>query len=210
MKYASLPPLEHDFARVPTLLRWVGLWGLRALGWRLGELPPSGVDRGVVVAAPHTSNWDFVFALFGLWAFGIQMSFMGKEQLFRPPLGWLLRSLGGISVDRTAPRGQVAEVADLLQSTPGMLLLVPAEGTRRYRASWKSGFYWIALEAGVPVVTTTLDYGQRIVGFGPLVELSGDVGTDMDVMRAIYRGRTGRFPDEVADIRLRAEDTPAP
>lgn len=200
------PPITHGFPRVPSPLRWLAWLVLRAHGWDIdGEQPP--VAKAVVIAAPHTSNWDFWYGLLGAWSFGIRWQWMGKDSLFAPPWGWLMRLLGGVSVDRRAPGGLVTAMADAIRAQQAAFVVVPAEGTRRAAPHWKSGFYWIALKADVPVVLAYTDFGRRRVGMGPCVHLTGDVARDMEVIRAFYAGVTAAHPERVGPVRL-ASETP--
>ena len=187
--------------------RWIGRVLLALLGWKVeGRAPP--VNRAVVIACPHTSNWDYFYALLAGWVLGISFQWIGKDSLFRPPLGILLRLLGGIGVDRSAPQGFVAAVAERFRTEQRLLLMVPAEGTRAYRNYWKSGFYFIAHEANVPIILGFLDFSRKIAGFGPAVNATGDIAADMDVIRAFYADKAGKHPRAKGRIRLRNEDEP--
>lgn len=199
-------PPEHEFPRCGWLAHQVGRFLLWAFGWRRIGSPPARTPKAVLIAAPHTSNHDFVWALAAAWASGMTIQWLGKDALFRGSLGPLLRWLGGRPVDRSQPHGLVGEVADQFRKADRMLLMVPAEGTRGYRDYWKSGFYHMAREAGVPVVMGILDYGKKEIGFGPVLEPSGDLSKDMDAVRAVYEGRTGKYPGQFSRIRLRQED----
>lgn len=205
----ALPPIEHDLPPVPLWLRHGATFTLKACGWTLGPPPPPGLRKAVSIAAPHTSNWDFVWALLACWSFGMQVSWLGKDSLFKPPLGWLLRPLGGVSVDRSAPHGLVGEVARTFREADRLLLLVPAEGTRKRTEYWKSGFYWMAKEADVPILCGYLDYEKGDVGFGLALRATGEIADDMEVIAAFYEGRKGRYPECFGPIRLRESSAPA-
>lgn len=180
---------------------------LAGAGWRIeGEAP--AVPRYVLIAAPHTSNWDLVLMLLCGMAYGVWPSWVGKDTLFRPPLGLLLRALGGIPVDRRSPQNMVEQLAALFRSRERLVLAVPPEGTRSSREKWRSGFYFIARGAGVPVCLGFLDYSRKRGGLGPLLVPSGDLRADMDVVRAFYADKKGRFPEKQGPIRLAAEDAP--
>jgi len=177
---------------------------LRMNGWELEGARPAE-SRFVLIAAPHTSNWDLAYLLaFGVVA-GVKISWMGKDALFRPPLGWLLRPLGGVPVVRDRSRNMVSQMADRFREADELALVVPAEGTRGYVVHWKSGFYHIAREAGVPIVMGYLDYARRRGGFGPALMPSGDVRRDMDEVRDFYWDKKGKFPDLFGEIRLKEE-----
>jgi 1-acyl-sn-glycerol-3-phosphate acyltransferase len=187
------------------LARFVGRAFLRSIGWKVaGELPP--FPKFVALGAPHTSNWDLPIVLASAAALGIRLHWMGKSELFGPATGWLFRALGGISIDRTAPQGLVEQLAGVFAATDRMVLMVPPEGTRARKGAWKSGFYHIALAAGVPVVATYADFARKQSGIAGFARMTGDVRADMDAIRALYVGITPRYPEQMTPIRLEAED----
>ena len=181
---------------------------LRLTGWRPEGARPN-VPRFVLIAAPHTSNWDLAYLLALSATFDIKVSWMGKHVLFRPPIGWLMRRLGGISVVRDRRSNLVDQMAQILRSAEQMALVVPSEGTRGYTPYWKSGFYHIARSADVPIVMGYLDYPRKRGGFGPALQTTGDVRVDMDEIRAFYADKTGRYPKQFGPIRLKEELTDA-
>lgn len=171
--------------------RWLGRLTLATLGWRLhGRLPD--LPRLVVVAAPHTSNWDFVLGMAAAFALGVEVRWLGKRSLFRPPAGPLMRWLGGVPVDRGVSSGVVAQCAAALRGREKMLLCIAPEGTRSRGRRWKSGFYHIAREAGVPIFLCTLHYPRRILGLGPLLTCGEDAEADIASIRRFYRRVPGR------------------
>ncbi|MGE0554726.1 MAG: lysophospholipid acyltransferase family protein [Gemmatimonadales bacterium] len=158
---------------------------LRALGWRMeGSFPE--VPKLVVIAAPHSSNWDFVIAILYVIALGIRVRFIAKQELFRGPMGWLMRWAGGTPVDRSAPRGVVEQVVDEIARTPKIVLGITPEGTRRYGAGFKSGFYRIAHDAGVPIVPGFLDWSRKAVGVMAPFTPTGEMEDDVRRIRALY------------------------
>lgn len=173
----------------------------------VGDKPTD--PHAVILAVPHTSNWDLLYTLAAARLSGLTVHWMGKRSLFWSVQGVVLRRLGGIAVDRDAPGGQVAALVAEMGRKPSLHLVIPPEGTRSYRDHWRSGFYHIARGAGVPIVPAFLDYSTRQVGFGPSFLASGDVGADMDRLRAFYAGMTGRIPGRASRIRLREEDVVA-
>jgi len=177
---------------------------LRSIGWRVEGQPPDH-HRFVLIAAPHTSNWDLALMLLMSVAFRVRIHWLGKHSLFRGPAGWLLRRLGGLPVRRGEPSQLVAQLASKFAERDDFVLVVPPSGTRSSTDHWKSGFYRIAEAASVPIVCGYLDFGTRIGGFGPAILPSGDVRADMDEIRAFYLGKRGRHPDQVSEIRLRDE-----
>lgn len=183
------------------------LW--RLAGWRLVGRPPPPDGVGVLLAAPHTSNWDYVVMLGVLWQAAIPTRFLGKHELFRWPLGPLMRATGGIPVDRSDPSGTVREVVSRAAAGESFLLVVAAEGTRGRGEHWKSGFYRIAVSAAVPVTMAFVDGPSRTAGFGPTFTPTGDVAADMGRVRAFYADKRGIRPANRTEPRLR-EETPRP
>jgi 1-acyl-sn-glycerol-3-phosphate acyltransferase len=186
------------------LSHWLGRLWLCLFGWKVhGEAPT--YRKFVLIAAPHTSNWDFPFMLATAYVMRVRISWFGKHTLFRPPWGWFLRKLGGIPVDRRAPHSLVMQMAEQFNSRDELVLAVPPEGTRSKVAVWKSGFYHIAAESGVPIGLGYLDYDRKLCGLGMFVIPSGDVREDMDKIRGFYRSIRGKYPDLESEPRLREE-----
>lgn len=181
------------------------LW-LKLTGWSIGGLPPKEHRKFVLIAAPHTSNWDLVYTLAIAWALDVKVKWIGKRQLFRFPFGWMMRKLGGIAVNRDRRENVVQASAALFKQYDDLILTVPAEGTRSRVAYWKSGFYYIAKTANVPIVLGFLDYGKKSGGFGPALLPSGNLKTDMDKIRAFYAPILGKYPAQFATPRLKGED----
>lgn len=180
---------------------------LKALGWKIeGERPTH--KKYVLIAAPHTSNWDFPLMILFAWAFDIRISWMGKASLFRRPFGWVMHGLGGIPIERRYTGNMVYAMAEAFGEHDELVLVVPAEGARARRDYWKSGFYYIARDAGVPVVPSYLDYGQRRGGFGPALRVGANLPKEMQALRDFYAPMQGLYPDQFGPVRLREEDEP--
>jgi 1-acyl-sn-glycerol-3-phosphate acyltransferase len=177
---------------------------LRWTGWEVEGQRPAA-RRYVLIAAPHTSNWDLAYLLALAWALDVKIAWMGKHQLFRGPMGTVMRKLGGVPVRRDRRNDLVQQMADRIEAAEAMALTVPAEGTRDYVAHWKSGFYRIAQRAQVPIVLGYLDYSRRRGGFGPEIVPTGDIAQDMDEIRAFYADKRGRHPELEGEIRLKEE-----
>jgi 1-acyl-sn-glycerol-3-phosphate acyltransferase len=177
-------------------------------GWTLRSQPPEG-GGGILVGAPHTSNWDFLFMLAITGSHGVQARFLGKKSLFRGPLGPIARTLGGIPVDRANPAGLVGELVARVRAGEQFFLVITPEGTRGKRSYWKSGFYRIALDADLPVTLGFVDRSTRTAGLGVTMRLTGDVRADMDRVRAFYADKVGINPAGWTPPRLREEDKPA-
>ncbi len=176
---------------------------LRASGWTaVGEVPRTGV----LVGAPHTSNWDFVMMLLVMWRGDVTPRVLIKKELFRGPLGWLLRRLGGIPLDRANPGQVVRELVREARSGEPFLLILAAEGTRTQGEYWKSGFWRIARSAKLPIALAFIDGPSRTTGFGPTITATPDVVADMDLVRAFYRDKRGIHPERRTEPRLREED----
>jgi 1-acyl-sn-glycerol-3-phosphate acyltransferase len=152
------------------------MMGIR--GWRVEGTFPD-IPRMVLIVAPHTSNWDFLTGTWVKLAMRLGARFVGKHTLFRGPLGVLMRWLGGVPVDRSNAAGFVEETARVLREAERMTLVVAPEGTRRFTDRWKSGFYRIAVAAGVPIVLVGFDYPRKVVVFGPVIEPTGDYERDL-------------------------------
>lgn len=184
---------------VNTLLRGLSLLILRLKGWKIeGELPP-GADKAVLIAAPHTSNWDLPYTLMTGFALRLNLYWMGKESIFRVPFGAFMRWLGGIAVDRSKSNNLVAASVEAIRAAAGPLqLVVPPEGTRSKTRYWKTGFYHIALGAGVPIVMAYMDYAEKRAGLGPVFHPTGDVERDMESIKAFYAPFKGRNASQFA------------
>ncbi len=177
---------------------------LRLKGWGPeGDRPLA--RKFVLIAAPHTSNWDLPYLLALATLFDLKISWMGKHTLFRPPFGWAMRAVGGIPIRRDVRAKRVELMAKAFEGPDSLALVVPAEGTRGYVPHWKSGFYHIAKLAQVPIVMGYLDYSRRLGGFGPALLPSDDLSADMAKIRAFYADKAGKYPELVGEVRLKEE-----
>ncbi len=180
---------------------------LRLAGWELvfDGLP---ARQGILIAYPHTSNWDFVVGVLAKWSLGLQFAFWGKDSLFRIPLfGRWLRWLGGIPVDRFNANGIVADMTERFRRARArdefLWLALAPEGTRQYRPHWRSGFYQVAVQSGVPVGLAFFDYRRRRIGVQGFLRLGGDRAVDLAAIAAAYDGVVGRHPDLAGPIALK-------
>lgn len=172
--------------------------------WRLRTQPAP--DRpAVFIGAPHTSNWDFVLMLAIAWHQRIRLRWLGKHTLFVGWRGPIMRALGGIPVDRRSPAGLVDEVVARIRAGDVFGLVITPDGMRGPHEHWKSGFYRIARATGLPLVLGYVDRTTMTTGLGPLVELTGRVREDMDLIRAFYRDKSGFHPHLRVEPRLREE-----
>ena len=186
-----------DTPVVNTALRAGSRAFLKLKGWTVeGSLPPEAA-KSVFIAAPHTSNWDLPYTLMVAFVLRLNICWMGKDSLFRWPFGPVMRWLGGIAVDRDKSSSLVAASAQAIVRADGPLqLVVPPEGTRGKTRQWKTGFYFIALQAKVPIVLAYMDYQRKVSGLGPLFTPTGDVEADMAVIKRFYAPIKGRNVDQ--------------
>ncbi len=178
---------------VNTLLRAGSIAFLKLTGWRVeGRLPPEAI-KSVLIAAPHTSNWDLPYTLMVCFALNLNVYWMGKSSIFKFPFGPAMRWLGGISVNREQSTNLVAASAQAIADADGSVqLIVPPEGTRSKATYWKTGFYYIALAAKVPIVMAYMDYAQKRSGLGLLFYPSGDIDKDMIAIKVFYAPFKGK------------------
>lgn len=176
-------------------LRAFGRMLLRISGFRIrGEFPD--LSKAILVAAPHTSNWDFVYGIATVWALGLDVHWVGKHTLFNPLMRRFMLWLGGIPVDRRRSAGTVTQVADALNQSDRMLIAVAPEGTRKKVEYWKKGFYHIAHQAGVPTVPIGMDYATRSLIIGAPLVPCGDFEADMKTYSLFYSAIRGRYPEQ--------------
>jgi len=176
---------------------------LRLARWRtVGEVP----RRAILVGAPHTSNWDWVLTMLLAWDNNIQIRLLVKDSLFVGPLAWILRATGAVKLDRANPGATIRALLEEAEGDEDFLLGIAAEGTRSRGDYWKSGFYRISQQTGLPYTLAFLDAPSRTVGWGPTQHPTGDVVADMDLIRAFYADKRGIKPDGATIPRLREED----
>ncbi|NYJ01675.1 1-acyl-sn-glycerol-3-phosphate acyltransferase [Nocardioides thalensis] len=176
---------------------------LRATRWRLvGEVP----ERGILVGAPHTSNWDWVAMILIAWSNGVQPQVLIKQSFFKGPVGTLLRATGGIPLDRANPGATIRALLKEAESHDSFLLVIAAEGTRSKGEYWKPGFYRISQQTGLPVTLGFVDGPTRTLGMGPTFQPSGDLVADMNRVREFYSDKQGIRPENRTEPRLREED----
>lgn len=180
---------------VRQFIRFV-FWAWRQLrGWKVINEFPEEARRCVMIAAPHTSNWDLPFALMASFYWGLNIYWLGKQSIFKPPFGALMRWLGGVAVDRSKSNNLTQTLGAMLRNTEGPAhLVIPPEGTRGKAVEWKTGFYYIAQEAGLPIVLTYVDYAKKEIGHLGTFAPTGDVKADIAEIRAKYAGVSGKHP----------------
>lgn len=198
-------PVEGTATLACRFKRWLGTSYLRLLGWRLEGQKPTQ-KKYLILAAPHTSNWDVPLMLAMSYIYGIRVRWMGKHTLFQGPLGPLMRWLGGVPVDRRARNNAVQQMVDYFAGRDELCLMITPEGTRSRAEHWKSGFYHIAQQANVPIVLGLLDFRRKVGGLFDVVHTTDNITADMDRIRAFYQGATGKYPDDFGPVRLHEED----
>lgn len=173
--------------------------------WTLKVEPQPDVPR-ILIGAPHTSNWDFIFMIGIGWRTGTPLRWLGKHSLFKGWRGPIMRAFGGMSVDRSDPGAVVAQIVEAQRKGSFSLVITP-EGTRGAGSGWKSGFYRIAREADLPVTLGFVDRTTMTVGLGPTLTMTGDVAADMTQIREFYADKSGFDPKRRGEVRLRSEST---
>jgi 1-acyl-sn-glycerol-3-phosphate acyltransferase len=166
------------------------------IGWKARKTIPGDIKKYVMIGAPHTSNWDFPIAMGALILLKVKVNYLAKKELFKFPLGVIMRFFGGMAVDRTRHTGMVDQMISLFKQHDKLVLLVPPEGTRGYVKEWKSGFYHVAVGAGVPIALAYLDYAKKEAGIGKLFYPTGNYQTDIEEIKSFYRGITAKHPEK--------------
>lgn len=186
------------------LMHYLALLIMKITGWRQeGRLPDS--PKYVVIAAPHTSNWDLFYTLVIASAFRIKINWMGKDAIFRPPFRGIFRWLGGIPIDRSKSNNAVEQSIQLFNTRDELALVVSPEGTRKKVHSWKTGFYYIAHGANVPIALGFLDYRRKVGGFGAAFMPTGNIEADMVEIKAFYAGVTGKYAHLTSQESIRTK-----
>ena len=184
-----------DIPILREVLQLLAIIILRIFGWRrAGQVPD--YPKFVMIAAPHTSNWDFPVGLAIILAFKVKMYWLGKEPIFKWPFGAFFKLLGGIPVIRSRSGDVVAHMLQVFKEQPRMIMVVAPEGTRKRVSHWKTGFYYMAIGANVPIVMGFIDYVRKRGGFGPTVMPTGNIEADMEKIRAFYENITAKIPDK--------------
>lgn len=189
----NLVPKRHG-SIVPPISSWL----MKAAGWRtVGKIP--NISQAVVLALPHTSNMDGVYALPSLFALDVKISIMGKHTLFKVPvLSQLLRWMGIIPINRSEKGSVLQASIDKFKSGEPLFLGLSPEGTRDYTESWKTGFYYLALGANVPILPVALDYNTKEVRFLELIYPTGDIEADLPKIYEQYRGVIPKRPERLS------------
>jgi len=172
-------------------------------GWKVEGSVPDDLKKAVIIAAPHTTYWDFYYARLAFWIIGLNLRIAVKKEVVNAPLyGWILRGMGAIAIDRSPKNGNLKKrpsmvdaMVDIIESHDQMIMMVAPEGTRKYVSRWKTGFYRVAEEAGVPIILGFLDYSTKTAGIGPVYYPSGDYNKDLIEILDFYRPKKGKYPE---------------
>jgi 1-acyl-sn-glycerol-3-phosphate acyltransferase len=197
--------MEDVRPRCSTLAHYFGRLIYLVSGWQVeGDAP---MHRSMlIIAAPHTTNWDAVYLLGAAYSLHLRINWLAKNSLFVPVIGSLIRFFGGVPVERSRSTNLVQRLAEQISSSNGTALVVPPSGTRAHTDYWKSGFYRIAMAANIPIVCGYLDYDKKVAGLGLTFFLTGNMTADMDRIRDFYAGVAAKYPANKSRIRLREED----
>ncbi|MDX1350622.1 MAG: 1-acyl-sn-glycerol-3-phosphate acyltransferase [Putridiphycobacter sp.] len=172
-----------------------GKFWIKLLGWTIHpDLPPE-IHKCILVMAPHTSNWDFFIGNMGFWGvYKIDVHFLIKKSLFIPPLGWILKWMGGIPVDRKRKTNLTQDLKKRFATSDKLTIVVTPEGTRSYNPNWKKGFYYIAKEAGIPIVLGYMDYPSKTAKIFHVFDMTDDVEADIKSIQDLFKPYTGKHP----------------
>lgn len=185
------------------MISLISKWILHLAGWTVRPDMPV-LDKYVIIAAPHTSNWDFVLGILAVKAIKLDVQWIGKHTLFKWPFGWFFRALGGIPVYRNQPRDLIEQMQEQFECSEKLALALAPEGTRSKTDHWKTGFYRIAHAAGVPIVMAYLDFGRKEIGLDGAIDSSADIDTVFSQIREFYKGHRGKFPEKESLIQPRS------
>jgi 1-acyl-sn-glycerol-3-phosphate acyltransferase len=175
--------------------RLIARFFLKLFGWKIHSVIPPGTRKAVIIAAPHTSNFDFFIGRFAYWAMGVKIKFLIKKEAFTFPLGGLLRWSGGIPVDRSRNNRMVDQITKIFRESESFFVMITPEGTRKPNPFWKKGFYHIAMGAEVPIAIGYLDYKKKEGGIGKILYPTGNYEEDLKKIKDFYRDKTPRHPE---------------
>jgi len=166
------------------------------MGWKIVGKYPDDIQKFIIVGAPHTSNWDFMVAVFMKFITGVEANFIAKKSLFDSPFGFVFKALGGVPVDRSKSKNMVQAIIDIFNSRDKFILAMSPEGTRTKVEKWKTGFYHIALGANIPLIFNTFDFGRKRYFISEPYYLTGDQEKDFLYFHNFYKDIKGKFPDQ--------------
>ncbi len=175
---------------------------LKLIGWKT-EITLPKEKKFILIGAPHTSNWDLPIGLLCFWSAPLRLTWVAKKQLFVGPFNIFFRALGGIPVDRSIRTGFIEQIAQQFDEHDEMVFGLTPEGTRSRTDYWKTGFYYIALKAKVPICLAYVDYPSRTIGFGEIIRPTGDIEKDFELIKAFYRDKKGKYPENQGAVRIK-------
>jgi 1-acyl-sn-glycerol-3-phosphate acyltransferase len=170
---------------------------LKIAGWKCTASVPN-FDKCILVVAPHTSNWDFVMGKLGYTAMGRNANFVIKQEWLKGPLGWMLKKIGGVGVDRSKASHFTDQIAEVYKNSERFSIAITPEGTRKRNPKWKKGFYHIAMKANVPIVLVKIDYGKKELNLFQVFEPTGDEHADLRSIQQLYKGTVAKHPAQFA------------
>ena len=168
---------------------------LKIMGWKTDGRMPSDIKKAVIISAPHTSSWDFVVGWMTFHVADVNIRFLIKAELFKGPLGLLITKLGGIPVERGKKNNMIDQMKDLFNTNESVYVVITPEGSRKKVTQWKKGFYMIAMETGVPIACSFIDYGTKTGGIGPIIQPCGDFDKDLKIIQDFYRDKKAKHPE---------------
>jgi len=175
---------------------------LKLLGWHVDVTLPKE-KKFIMIGAPHTTNWDLPIGLLCFWSVPVRITWVAKKQLFVGPFNYFFRALGGIPVDRSVHTGFIEQIAQQFNQREEMIFGLTPEGTRSRTEYWKTGFYYIALKAKVPICCAYVDFPSRTVGFGKMIMPSGDINKDFEQIKLFYQDKKGKYPEKQGPVRIK-------
>ncbi len=175
---------------------------LKMMGWKTSDVPIHS-PKYILIGAPHTSNWDFFIGYMALTAIGLKLGWVGKHTIFRNPFGWFMKWLGGIPIDRGRSRNFVEQVVQSFNNHEKLIVAIAPEGTRQKTEYWKSGFYYIAHSARIPIVLGFVDYAKKTGGFERFIIPTGEIQKDLAEISDFYKTVTAKYPENFGPIRFK-------
>lgn len=190
---------------IKSIFRGIALFLLKILGWKtVGKKPD--IKKYIIIVAPHTSNWDLFYGIITAFALKLETYFMAKKQLFRWPFGTVIKWLGGTPIDRSTTKNTVESLIEKFNEKDSLVIAIAPDGTRKKSGSWKTGFYYIASGAHIPIVLGFTDYAKKIGGIGGVIMPDGDIDRDMQTIRKFYLTVTGKYADNASTIDVANHD----
>ena len=187
------------------LLKWFGIFYFWLTGWKLKGVMPDD-PRLLIIAAPHTSNWDGWNLIITSWIAQVNLRWVVKEEFTKGVTGPFVKWTGGLGIKRDKSRHLVDQIAGIITEADDLLLLIAPEGTRKKTDHWRTGFYWIAHKADVPMIASRMDYSTKTISFTGPFYATGDIETDIQPIFATYEEVSGLHPEREGDKRIALKD----